>query len=183
MFDNIKKNENKKESIESVIEYSIQLAKQSYECEEKREASMISHATRLIEVLSFLMAGIGVVVSPILEYVERIPKKYIFVVLSLVLFIIMISLILLIIAQWRYSYQTFPLPNEIYENIKSDFDNYKEKEVQCDSYINLLSKIQKCKKENSDKRNNFIRVASILLLVSIAIIIISGFIAIIKYFL
>ena len=32
--------ENKKESIKSVIEYSIQLAKQSYECEEKREFHM-----------------------------------------------------------------------------------------------------------------------------------------------
>ena len=95
----------------------------------------------------------------------------------------MISLILLIIAQWRYAYQTFPLPNVIYDNIKNDFDNYKKKEVQCDNYINLLNDIQKCKKENSDKRNNFIRVASILLLVSIAIIIISGFVAIIKYFL
>ena len=175
--------ENKKESIKSLIEYSIQLAKQSYECEEKRESSMISHATRLIEILLFLMVGIGVVVSPILEYADRIPKKYIFVVLSIVLFIIMISLILLIIAQWRYAYQTFPLPNVIYDNIKNDFDNYKKKEVQCDNYINLLNDIQKCKKENSDKRNNFIRVASILLLVSIAIIIISGFVAIIKYFL
>ena len=129
------------------------------------------------------MAGIGVAISPILEYVNRIPKKFIFVVLSAVLVIIMISLVLLIIAQWRYVYQTFPLPNVIYDNIKNDFDNYKKKEVQCDNYVNLLNEIQKCKKENNDKRGKYIRVASILLLISIAIIIISGIIAFIKYFL
>lgn len=187
LFEDIEKNKtdenNKEDSIKSVTEYIILLAKQSYECEEKREESMISHSTRLIEVLSFLMAGIGVAISPILEYVNRIPKKFIFIVLSVVLVMIMISFVLLIIAQWRYSYQTFPLPNVIYDNIRNDFDNYKKKEVQCDNYINLLNDIQKCKKENNDKRGNYIKMASKLLLISIAIIIISGIIAFIKYFL
>lgn len=39
------------------------------------------------------MTGIGVAISPILEYVNRIPKKFIFIVLSVVLVMIMISLV------------------------------------------------------------------------------------------
>lgn len=55
LFEDIEKNKtdenNKEDSIKSVTEYIILLTKQSYECKEKREKSMISHSTRLIEVI------------------------------------------------------------------------------------------------------------------------------------
>lgn len=61
---------------------------------------MIYYSTRLIEVIfSYDRNRCGYIFK--LEYVNRIPKKFIFIVLSVVLVMIMISLVLLIIAQWH----------------------------------------------------------------------------------
>ena len=172
---------NKKSSakeIENLLEHIKELSKYSYELEKDREDSLLQQSGRMLEAFSVYTAAMGILLSVILEYIPSLPKKFIFVATGIIGLFLIISLILAILAQWRYKYVTLPLPKEIYKHVHDNYKPFLNNINQIKHYNELLNEVQESKKKNNDFRVELIKWSMIFFFFGIIDFIISMIVAI-----
>ena len=98
-----KKQDNENE-IESLLKHIKELSKYSYDLEKDREDSLLQQSGRMLEAFSVYTATMGILLSVILEYIPSLPKKFIFAATGIISLLLIVSLVLAILAQWRYKY-------------------------------------------------------------------------------
>ena len=97
----------------------VEIGKFSYDLEEKREQSILSQANQMMTAFSIYSAAL-LMVLPILIDETVIPHSRLLIA-SIHLFLPLIaSLVLAVLAQWRFSYQTMKTAQEFQEEIEAD---------------------------------------------------------------
>ncbi len=89
-----------------------------------------------------------------------------------------VSLVLAILAQWRYKYVTLPLPKEIYKHVHDNYKPFLNNINQIKHYNELLNEVQESKKKNNDFRVELIKWSMIFFFLGIIAFIISAIVAI-----
>lgn len=161
-----------------LLNHIEKLSKYSYELEEKREQSLIEQSSRMLEAFSVITATMGILLSIILEYIPNLPKYFIFICTGIIGFFLLNSLVLAILAQWRYKYKALPLPNEIYKHVYNNYKGFLNINNQTKHYNNLLNDIQQGKKDINDRRAKIITWSMIFFYCSIIAFAISIIVAI-----
>ena len=169
-----RKNENE---IEGLLEHIKELSKYSYELEKDREDSLLQQSGRMLEAFSVYTATMGILLSVILEYMPFLPKKFIFTATGIIGLFLIISLILAILAQWRYKYATLPLPKEIYNHIHDNYKPFLNNINQIKHYNELLNGVQESKKKNNDFRVELIKWSMIFFFFGVIAFIVSVIVA------
>ena len=145
-----------------------EFGKFSFDLEEKREQSILNQSSQMLTAFSLFSAAILMALPIVTEY-SAIPDWQIMYLTEVAFAPLIVSLVLAIIAQWRFSYQTM-LDAEGFENIL-----YRQKE----DY--QLSAVQKSKKKNTDLRVRLIKASMICFLLSVAILVIGNLMFFILY--
>lgn len=161
-----------------LLKHIERLSKYSYELEEKREQSLIDQSSKMLEAFSVITAAMGILLSIVLQYIPNLSKYFVFTVTGIVGFFLLNSLVLAILAQWRYKYKTLPLPNEIYKHVHDNYRGFLDIRNQSKHYISLLNDVQQGKKNINDKRVKIITWSMIFFYCSIITFSISIIIAI-----
>lgn len=151
----------------------LQLGKMSYEMEEHREQSLISQSNSMLTAFSLYSAAL-LMALPILISYSGVPVSWLLSASILVITPVFSSLILTILAQWRFGYQTMYNGEAFMNAIESDFDSYKSQGDYDYQMMLQLTRVQSSKQKNNDKRLNFIKAAMILFLISCGMLLLSG---------
>ena len=172
---NIKKNNMEARLLISHIE---KLSKYSYELEEKREQSLIEQSSKMLEAFSVITAALGILLSIVLQYIQSLSKYFVFISTGIIGFFLLSSLILAILAQWRYKYKALPLPDDIYKHIHDNYKGFLDVNNQAKHFNDLLNEIQQSKKSINDRRVKLITWSMIFFYCSIVTLVMSVIIAI-----
>lgn len=168
----------KDENAQLLLNHIEKLSKYSYELEEKREQSLIEQSSRMLEAFSVITATMGILLSIILEYIPNLSKHFVFICTGIICFFLLTSLVLAILAQWRYKYKALPLPNEIYKHIYDNYKGFLNINNQTKHYNSLLNDVQQGKKNINDRRAKIITWSMIFFYCSIITFAISIIVAI-----
>ena len=150
-----------------------EFGKFSFDLEEKREQSILNQSSQMLTAFSLFSAAILMALPIVTEY-SAIPDWQIMYLTEVAFAPLIVSLVLAIIAQWRFSYQTM-LDAEGFENIlyrqKEDYHDQSDYDWQ---WVYQLSAVQKSKKKNTDFRVRLIKASMICFLLSVAILVIGN---------
>ncbi len=171
-----KKQDNENE-IESLLKHIKELSKYSYDLEKDREDSLLQQSGRMLEAFSVYTATMGILLSVILEYIPSLPKKFIFAATGIISLLLIVSLVLAILAQWRYKYVTLPLPKEIYKHVHDNYKPFLNNINQIKHYNELLNEVQESKKKNNNFRVELIKWSMIFFFFGIIAFIVSAIVA------
>ena len=154
---------------EDRIKNAVEMGKFSYELEEKREQSLLGQASQILVTLSIFFA---IIVALIGSDILDIKQTSTFRMTLMILILLLSSLILVIIAQWRFTYQVMKNVDEIWSSIELDKDNYKSQIDFYKQWKYQLQSIHNSKKAINDKRVILIKTAMVVMLLALAIVII-----------
>lgn len=157
-----------------------EFGKFSFELEEKREQSIVNQSSQMLTAFSLFSAAILMALPIVAEY-SSIPDWQIMYLAEVAFAPLLASLVLAIIAQWRFTYETMQ-DAEGFENIlyrqKSDYHDQSDYDWQ---WVYQLSAVQKSKKKNNDFRVRLIKASMICFLFSVSILILGNLVFFILY--
>lgn len=152
----------------------------SFELEEKREQSLITQSGHLLTVLSILTAAILMALPLLIDH-TIIPQSQILAASGIVLAPLIVSIVLCVITQWRFGYQTMMNATAFQEKISADLKSYPSQAQYDFQWCNQLSEIQDSRKKNNDTRVKLIKGAICSLLLSVLFIVVTWLLFIVKY--
>lgn len=151
----------------------LDFGKFSFELEEKREQSILNQAGQMLTAFSLFSAAILMAYPLVADY-TGIPDIQAFCLAMIVLVPLIASLVLAILAQWRFKYQTMKnaeeFENELYRS-RNDYNNQSDYDWQ---WVYQLTDVQKSKKKNNDKRVKLVKASMVCFLTSVGILIVGN---------
>lgn len=158
----------------------VELGKFSYDLEEKREQSILSQANQMMTAFSIYSAAL-LMVLPILIDNTVIPHSQLLIASILLFSPLIVSLVLAVLAQWRFSYQTMKTAQEFQEKIEADAEHYQHQAQYDDQWINQINAIHISKKNNNDRRVKLIISSMICFLLSVGLLLVFGVLFLYRY--
>mgnify|MGYP004515602185 FL=1 len=151
------------------MEYAKELGKFSLELEDKREQSILNQAGQMLTAFSLFSAAILMALPLVTEY-SSIPDHQIMYLAEISFVPLIISLVLAIIAQWRFKYQTMLNATEFEDQLYRNRAEYNGRPDYDWQWICQLSSVQNSKKKNNDKRVFLVKASMICFLISVGIL-------------
>lgn len=148
----------------------VEFGKFSFNLEERREQSLITQSGHLLTVISILSAAL-LMALPILIENTVVPKNHILIATGIVFAPMVFSMILCVIAQWRFGYQTMMNASDLQIRIQADLSSYTSQAQYDHQWVDQLTEIQKSKKKNNDIRVCLIKASICLLLIAVVLMI------------
>ncbi|MDR0307485.1 MAG: hypothetical protein LBI42_11700 [Chitinispirillales bacterium] len=167
-------NDNKQEKVaELMMKNVVDFGKFSFELEEKREQSLINQSSQMITAFSVFTIALYTLLPVLISCLNiSIVPKMLFSV-GIISTLLLISLLLALLAQWRYKYSTMQIIDEFYNRVYQEHTNYK---TQAQFYIlwkDQIQDIHKSKKINNDKRVKLVKWSIYVFLISMGTVIVS----------
>lgn len=159
--------------VKSIMRDMVDIAKLSYEQEEKREQSLLYQASQMLTALSFSSAAVLMVVPILIANLPDTIKTYILICMGLTMMFFVSSMVLALLVQWRYKYQALPSPMDIFIHISENVQFFNTEEQRYKNWVEMLNANWISKRKNNDKRVNLIRASMILFFCAILVILVS----------
>lgn len=172
---------NDKINYAEITENAFEYAKLAYEQEEKREDSLINQATQMTTYFSFVSVLVLMVIPVIVFKGTMIPPKYTATVSVITLSLLFASMILAVLAQWRFKYQSLAAPLEMFEHIMNNTDFFKTQEQRNKSFVQSLNMTWTSKRKNNNKRAGLIKASMIVFLIGVGFYIAGTIFAVISF--
>ena len=162
--------ENQLKQADFMMENILKFGKYSFELEEKREDSLIKQSGQMLTAFSIfsavLIAALNIVIG--LKIVST--GKLLFCA-SIVYSVLLASLVLALLVQWRYKYQTMEDVQVFYESINKAFTDYQRQAGFDMQWMEQIGAIHKSKLKNNDTRSRLIQASMIMFLIAIGFVI------------
>ena len=129
----------------------VKFAKFSYKLEEKREQSIINQSGHMLMALSIVSATISMAIPILIEH-TCISVHRILISAGIILVLLLTSMALAVMAQWRFKYDTMLTGEELLQKIHKDIENHQHRFQYDFQWIDQLNAIQISKKKNNDRR-------------------------------
>lgn len=173
-----------KYDLPAITENVLELSKHSYELEEKREQSLISQSSQMATVFSFISAVILMLFPVIVDVFPTVPLGPLTILVSIILGLLILSLFLALLVQWRFPYQALPSPKTIldHELSNKNIDMFNTPEQRNKAYVETLDNSWQSKCALNNRRVRFIKASMIMCFSALALLLTSIFIAEILYF-
>ena len=157
-----------------------EFGKFSFELEEKREQSILNQSGQMLTAFSLFSAAVLMALPLVADYTS-IPDGQAFCLSVVVLVPLVASLLLAIVAQWRFKYQTMINAREFENEIFRNKDSYKEQSDYDWQWVYQLTAVQDSKKTNNDKRVKLVKASMICFLVSVGVLVVGNMFFFILY--
>lgn len=148
----------------------VEFGRFSFELEEKREQSIIQQSSQMLTAFSIVSAVILMAIPILIENTEILPKVII-IAAALVLIPLIVSMVLSILSQWRFTYSSMLTAEELLRQAEADKEHHTFQAQYDYQWVSQLTTIQNSKKKNNDTRSNLIRASTISFLVSIGMLV------------
>jgi len=166
--------ESEQKQAELMMKNIVELGKYSYDLEEKREQSLITQSSQMLTAFSIFSAVLFVILPIIIETKTVSVWKLLFSA-GIISVFLLASLVLALIAQWRFKYSTMQDVQVFYDRVNAEFQNYAS-QVQFDvQWKEQLLSIHASKKKNNDKRAKLVIASMVVFLISIGLLLASAF--------
>lgn len=152
----------------------IDLGMYSFELEEKREQSIILQSGNMLTAFSVVSAALIMAIPIVLEN-TIVPKNQVLFCAGIAILLLLGSLVLSTLAQWRYKYQTMQTVDEIFNSVNTEHYNYSIQAQFDIQWKEQLSQIHKSKIKNDNKRVNLLKASMIVFWLAIGVLVFSGF--------
>ena len=149
----------------------IEFGKYSFELEEKREQSLLNQSSQMITAFSVFSAVLFMGVLPVVIAVHTNLTSRIMFCAIIVLLLLIISLVLALLAQWRYGYDNMESIDVFYDEVKRKSDNYQIQEQFNEQWKIQLSQIHRSKRTLNNRRANLIKASMIVFFVAVGAVI------------
>ena len=166
------------EDVDTIIKNAMDLSMLSLEFQDKREQSLIKQSSQLLTAFSFLSAALLMLVPILISNLSGVSDKHILISMGITLSLLILSMVLALLVQWRYKYNTLPSPMAIYLHYESNIGYFKTEAQRCKSWIETINVTWKSKQKINNARVVLIKISMILFLCSIASVFISFYVAI-----
>lgn len=94
--------------ITAQYQYIKELATLKYDAEEKREQNLIQQSSQMQTAFSFMTAAVFAATAICIEYRGKLTLNFFLIAVSVVTFLLIVSLLLASLAQWRWKTEAFP---------------------------------------------------------------------------
>lgn len=155
------------------IKNAVEFGKFSFELEEKREQSILTQSSQMLTAFSLFSAAVLMSFPLVADY-TGVPDIYAFYLSAVALFPLIISLVLAIVAQWRFKYETLKSTKDFADELQKNHKDYQSQSDYDWQWIYQLDAVQVSKKKNNNRRVIFVRISMILFLVSVGILVIGN---------
>lgn len=142
----------------------------SFDLEEKREQSIITQSSHMLTAFSLFSAALLMAIPIVIDHTS-IPDNQVLSAAGLSFITFIASLILTIVAQWRFKYQTMKTAEQFRDEILSNESTYQYQSQYDYQWIIQITEVQKSKKKNNDRRVGLIKAAMICFLVAVGILV------------
>ena len=162
------------ESIEQTalrLKNVVEFAKFSYELEDKREQSLINQSGQMLTAFSVTSAALLMAIPVLIEYTD-INKHMVLTTAGIVLGLMIISMVLAMISQWRFKYATMMNGEELLQKIEADKTHHVYQSQYDYQWVDQLTVIQNSKKKNNDKRYMLINISMIAFFAAVVVLVI-----------
>lgn len=115
--------------ITAQYQYIKELATLKYDAEEKREQNLIQQSSQMQTAFSFMTAAVFAATAICIEYRGKLTLNFFLIAVSVVTFLLIVSLLLASIAQWRWKTEAFPDILDIKDTVVNDpeWEKFKRK--------------------------------------------------------
>ncbi len=152
-----------------VATYIMNLARQSYNAEYSRRESMFETSNRLLTCDSVLSVAV-VTLMPALRSEFPDNASFLSIPSYLCLGLIVVSIILGVVSQYRFKFYGLPDPDEIFKEMDVQISKFTSQYVVAKHYCNTMAEIQKTLKRSTDTLRAMNRASLVLLLIASAIL-------------
>ena len=168
--------------ITAQYQYIKELATLKYDAEEKREQNLIQQSSQMQTAFSIMTAAVFAATAICIEYRGKLTLNFFLIAVSIVTVLLIVSLLLASIAQWRWKTEAFPDIQDIKDTVVNDpeWEKLTIKSHQINQWIDMVGKVQKKKAEINDRRVKLIMASMICFYLSIGSIVFSFFIGVMK---
>ena len=167
-------NESEQKQAELMMKNIVEFGKYSYDLEEKREESLIKQSSQMLTAFSIFSAVLFTVLKIIIDIKVVSVWRLLFCAGVVSLFLVS-SLVLALMAQWRFKYSTMQDVKVFYDRVNEEFQNYTS-QVQFDvQWKEQLISIHSSKKKNNDKRAKLVIASMVVFVSAIGIVLASTF--------
>lgn len=151
-------------------------------CGGKREQNLIQQSSQMQTAFSFMTAAVFAATAICIEYRGKLTLNFFLIAVSVVAFLLIVSLLLASLAQWRWKTEAFPDILDMKDTVVNDpeWEKLTIKYHQINQWIDLVGKVQKKKAKINDRRVKLIMASMICFYLSIGSIVISFFIGVMK---
>lgn len=170
-----KKTEESTICLSELTSNALEYAKLAYEQEERREDSLINQATQMTTYFSFVSVFILMIIPFALEDEIAIPKIYVAIISIVIITLLIVSMFLAVLVQWRYKYQALPAPIDTFDHIIENAEYFKTQEQRDKSFIESLQATWKSKRIINDRRAILLRLSMIFFFSAIALLLLATF--------
>lgn len=177
-----KETKKKKDFVTPQFRHIKELAQLKYDAEEKREQALIQQSSQMQTGFSFLTAAVFMALPICIEYRGPVPIKLFFVSISIIALMLMGSLVLASLAQWRWKTLTFPDISEIKKSIVNspEWEKFLIESHRLDQWVGIVETIQSERTRLNNRRVKLIIASMICFYGSLASILIS-FLVVVMY--
>lgn len=160
-----------KYDLEGITQNVLELSKLSFECEEKREQSLINQSSQMASAFAFTSAALLMLFSVVLEYFPSVSQKYVATCGIIILILLIVSLVLALLIQWRFKYEALPSPQAIYDHELSEssavyFNTPQQRNA---AFVKTLDKVWKSKHSLNNRRVTLLRTSMIMFFSAMAV--------------
>lgn len=168
-------------NIDKIIRNAQEFSMLSYDFEDKREQSLINQSSQILTAFSIISAALLMVVPIINSSIPTLPVSYTLFCLGITLTLLIISMILAILVQWRYKYQALPSPISIYSHFQSNIKFFEREAQRSKSWIETMNVAWESKRKINNKRVKLITISMIIFFGALSSIIASVIYGIVTY--
>ena len=168
---------------EMMVRNIKEMGQYSYELEEKREQSLLDQAGKMLTAFALFTAALNMLLSAVLTHATiPISKNKLILLGGIVSFFLLVSLVLAIMAQWRYGYIVMMDAQKIYEQVKEDFQNYPTQAEFDKQWMYQLKQIHYGKRRNNERRVKLIKASMVVFLFAVLQVIVVSVWTVIQFF-
>jgi len=147
----------------------------SYELEEKREQSLLNQAGQMLTAFAIFTAALYMLLPVVLEHATlNISKNKLILFVGVISLFLLSSLVLAILAQWRYKYNAMNEIGVIYQEVDKNYGDYSTQVNFDKQWIIQIENLHKSKLKNNNRRAKLVMASMIIFLVAIALVIAVG---------
>ncbi len=149
-----------------------EFGKFSYELEEKREQSLINQSIQMVTAFSVFSISIYTIL-PVLKNIPGLSFAKLLFCVGVLIFLLLTSLILAVLVQWRYKYSTMQNIEEFYKSVYEEHGCY-QTQAQFDiQWKEQIKQIHISKKALNDKRAKLIKASMVMFFAAIGTMVLS----------
>ena len=147
------------EEIRKTTKYEVEITRVKYESEVCREESLIQQAGRMQSAFSFSTAALFMGMPVMFQYRGELSFWFLFVVVSSITIVLMMSLFASLMAQNRGELKVFPNGNRFIQYIE-DNENFFDTEEKRNKYLaKAYAEVQESMTESNNKRVFWVRIS------------------------